>query len=112
MRDGLRGLLQDEGYTVLGAANGREALEIAAEGSRLPGMILLDLRMPVMDGWQFLDEWKKRRTAARCPVVLLSGLGYIQDAPGVADFLSKPVDSEKLLSCVRRLYGPPSPASA
>ena len=112
VRDGLRGLLEDEGYTALGAANGREALDVATEGDRLPGMILLDLRMPVMDGWQFLEEWKRRRPAERCPVVLLSGLAYIQGAPGVADFLSKPVDAEKLLSCVRRLYGPPPQASA
>jgi CheY-like chemotaxis protein len=107
VRDGLQGLLQDEGYTALGAANGREALALATEGTRPPGMILLDLRMPVMDGWQFLQEWRKRRPTEHCPVVLLSGLAYIQDAAGVADFLSKPVDAGKLLSCVRRLYGPP-----
>ncbi len=66
--------------------------------------------MPVMDGWQFLAEWRDRKSAAHCPVVLLSGLSFIQDAPGVADFLPKPVDSKKLLACVRRLYGP-SPAA-
>jgi CheY-like chemotaxis protein len=114
VRDGLLGLLKDEGYRALGAANGRDALALALEGGEPPGMILLDLRMPVMDGWQFLQEWRTRRTprSARCPVVLLSGLAYIQDAPGVADFLSKPVDAEKLVACVRRLYGPPRPVSS
>jgi len=108
VREGLRGLLEDEGYRALGAADGREALEIASDPVTAPGLILLDLRMPVMDGWQFLDAWRARRPAARCPVVLLSGLSYIRDAPGVADFLSKPVDSERLLACVRRLYGAPA----
>jgi CheY-like chemotaxis protein len=63
-------------------------------------MILLDLMMPVMDGWQFLAE--RARRAYRTPVVLLSGLAFIQDAPGVADFLSKPVDLAKLRSCLDR----------
>jgi serine/threonine protein kinase len=106
VRDGLRSLLEEEGYRALGAADGREALALATEMEPPPGLILLDLRMPVMDGWQFLAEWRDRKPAAHCPVVLLSGLSYIQDAPGVADFLPKPVDSGKLLACVRRLYGP------
>ena len=109
VREGLRGLLEEEGYRALGAADGREALEIASDPDTAPGLILLDLRMPVMDGWQFLDAWRAQRPAARCPVVLLSGLSYIRDAPGVADFLSKPVDAERLLACVRRLYGAPGP---
>jgi CheY-like chemotaxis protein len=106
VRQGLRDLLEEEGYRAIGAADGREALALATEANTAPGLILLDLRMPVMDGWQFLAEWKRRKTASHCPVVLLSGLSYIQDAPGVADFLSKPVDRSRLLACVRRLYGP------
>ena len=106
VRQGLRDLLEEEGYPAIGAADGREALALATEANTAPGLILLDLRMPVMDGWQFLAEWKRRKTASHCPVVLLSGLSYIQDAPGVADFLSKPVDRSRLLACVRRLYGP------
>ncbi len=107
VREGLRSLLEDEGYSALVASDGREALALATEGERAPGLILLDLRMPVMDGWQFLEEWRERKPSSRCPVVLLSGLGFIQDAPGVADFLAKPVDAGRLLACVRRLYGPP-----
>jgi serine/threonine protein kinase len=109
VREGLRDLLEEEGYRAIGAADGREALELASEPHELPGLILLDLRMPVMDGWQFLAEWRDRNPSERCPVVLLSGLSFIQDARGVADFLSKPVDAAKLLACVRRLYGDPRP---
>jgi CheY-like chemotaxis protein len=106
VREGLRGLLEEEGYRAVGAADGREALALASPPHETPGLILLDLKMPVMDGWQFLAEWRNRKPSAHCPVVLLSGLGFIQDAPGVADFLSKPVDAGRLLACVRRLYGP------
>jgi CheY-like chemotaxis protein len=107
VREGLVRLLEEEGYRALAAANGREALALAQ--TETPRLILLDLKMPVMDGWQFLEQWNNALAAEkRCPVVLLSGLSFIRDAPGVADFLSKPVDARKLLSCVRRLGGPAS----
>jgi serine/threonine protein kinase len=106
VREALVRLLEEEGYRALGAANGREAL--AFSQAETPRLILLDLKMPVMDGWQFLGVWNTRAAEKRCPVVLLSGLSFIRDAPGVADFLSKPVDAGRLLSCVRRLGGPPS----
>ena len=100
VRTALLQILEEEGYRAVGAENGREALALVE--SEAPRMILLDLKMPVMDGWQFLEEWNGRPRKVRCPVVLLSGLAFIQDAPGVADFLSKPVDVGKLVACVRR----------
>ena len=104
VRDGLVHLLEDEGYRAVGATNGREALTRAR--LEMPRLILLDLKMPVMDGWQFLQEWNALKTDTRCPIVLLSGLSFIRDAAGVADFLSKPVDARRLLECVQRLGGP------
>src|SRR5262249_32424228 len=104
VRDGLVRLLEDEGYRAVGATNGREALTRAR--LEMPRLILLDLKMPVMDGWQFLQEWNALKTDMRCPIVLLSGLSFIRDAAGVADFLSKPVDARRLLECVQRLGGP------
>ncbi len=101
VRTALLQFLDEDGYRAVGAENGREALDLVA--SEKPRMILLDLMMPVMDGWQFLEEWNGRPREERCPVVLLSGLAFIRDAPGVADFLSKPVDVGKLVACVRRL---------
>ncbi|HEX5135091.1 MAG TPA: hypothetical protein VFW81_06860, partial [Thermoanaerobaculia bacterium] len=68
----------------------------------------LDLNMPVMDGWQFLAERPKDAVARAAPVVLLSGLPYIPNAEGVADFLTKPVNAARLLACVRRFCGEPN----
>ncbi|HEY1250648.1 MAG TPA: response regulator [Thermoanaerobaculia bacterium] len=107
VREGLLEFLRDEGYEALGAENGRRALDLL-EGGEAPRLILLDLRMPVMDGWQFLAE--RARRAYPMPVVLLSGLSFINDAPGVADFLCKPVNFEKLRDCLDRFCGRPAPA--
>jgi CheY-like chemotaxis protein len=107
-REGLLAFLEDEGYRALGAENGRRALEVLDRMER-PGLILLDLKMPVMDGWQFLAERARRADAT--PVVLLSGMAFIPDAPGVADFLSKPVNFEKLRSCLERFCRRPAPAA-
>ena len=105
--DALGGLLELEGYSVDKARNGREALDALAAAGEEPGLILLDLKMPVMDGWQFLTERAKDAATRGTPVVLLSGLPYIPNAPGVADFLSKPINASQLLDCVRRFCGEP-----
>lgn len=102
----LGGLLDSEGYEVETARNGKEALEKIAT-SPPPGLILLDLKMPVMDGWQFLAARATGSVAPHVPIVLLSGLAFIPNAPGVADFLTKPIDSSRLLACVRRFCGEP-----
>src|SRR5512138_1896918 len=94
-------LLGLEGYAVETARNGREALDKLAAASEVPGLILLDLKMPVMDGWQFLTERAKDAAARATPVVLLSGLPYIPNAEGIADFLTKPIKATRLIACVR-----------
>jgi two-component system, chemotaxis family, chemotaxis protein CheY len=104
----LGGLLELEGYSVEKARNGREALDTLGTATEAPGLILLDLNMPVMDGWQFLTERAKDAVARAAPVVLLSGLPYIPNAEGVADFLTKPVNAARLLACVRRFCGDPN----
>jgi len=110
MRTGLAYLLHSEGYAVVSTCNGREALEVLAAADEPPCLILLDLMMPVMDGWKFLAE--RRRAAgsiSRPPVVLLSGLDFISGATGVSDFLRKPVDAAALLECVKRFVDPKIP---
>ena len=103
----LGGFLELVGYGVETARNGREALDKLA-GIAPPALILLDLKMPVMDGWEFLSERSHDRASRHVPIVLLSGLPFIPNAPGVADFLSKPIHPPRLLECVRRFCGNPS----
>ena len=100
----LRELLESEGYGVETAHDGREALDKLAQ-MKPPQLILLDLKMPVMDGWQFLSERSADAGSVKVPVILLSGLPFIPNAPGVSDFLSKPINPSRLLDCVRRFCG-------
>ena len=109
-RRGLLEFLEEEGYSAVGAENGRRALDMLRE-IEPPALILLDLMMPVMDGWQFLTERAAVKGARDCPVVLLSGLAFIQGAPGVADFLAKPLDFVKLRGCLERYCRRPTPAA-
>jgi CheY-like chemotaxis protein len=102
----LGGLLESEGYAVETAHDGREALDKLAQ-MEPPQLILLDLKMPVMDGWQFLSERSRDAASLKVPVVLLSGLPFIPNAPGVSDLLSKPINPSRLLACVRRFCGEP-----
>jgi CheY-like chemotaxis protein len=100
----LRGLLESEGYEVETAHDGREAVDKLAR-MEPPQLILLDLKMPVMDGWEFLSERSRDIASLKVPIVLLSGLPFIPNAPGVSDFLSKPINPSRLLDCVRRFCG-------
>ncbi len=99
IRDSLRELLTGEGYGVETAVDGQDALERLGS-MEPPGLILLDLKMPRIDGWQFLA--RRDGDSSRIPVVLLSGMAFIRDAPGVADFIAKPIRPDRLLECVRR----------
>jgi CheY-like chemotaxis protein len=109
VRDAVRILLEGEGYVVVAAADGSEGIE-KLESSEIR-MVLLDLAMPGMDGWQFLERQSKGPRAGRAPVVLMSGLPFIRDAAGVADFIRKPIETARLLDCVRRFCGEPQPTA-
>jgi len=102
VREAVQSLLLEEGFAVVTACDGQEALE-RLETMSPPCLILLDLRMPRVDGWEFLA--RRDGKGKRAPVVLLSGMTFIRDAPGVADFLAKPLRPDKLLDCVRRFCG-------
>jgi two-component system response regulator MprA len=99
IRHTLQTALDDEGYTVECAANGREALDILARSK--PCVILLDLMMPVMDGWAFCEEQK--RSGDQTPVVLLSAAGRLDEqakALCAAAFIPKPFDLDRVISTI------------
>jgi len=105
-REMLGRFLELEGYQVESAENGKLALERL--GSGVPAcVILLDLMMPVMDGWQFRREQVRNAALADIPVIVVSAAGRerIQKIDANA-YLSKPVDLEELLGCVTQFCRP------
>ena len=107
-REALSEILSRLGYEVQCAANGSEALELMRHSESLPGLILLDLMMPVMDGWEFRAEQRWDRTLAEVPVVVLSALDDTAQKTvqaGAAAFLSKPLHWQALLHVVERFCG-------
>jgi CheY-like chemotaxis protein len=72
IRESLKELLEDEGYSVASSGNGREALEYLRSTTELPHLILLDLMMPVMDGYAFRAEQKSDETISKIPVIVMS----------------------------------------
>ena len=99
IRDSLQTALDDEGFTVECAANGREALDILERWK--PCVILLDLMMPVMDGWAFRAE--QQRSGSTVPIVLLSAAGELgrhKEALGAAAVIPKPFDIDSVISAI------------
>lgn len=109
IRETLREVFELEGYAVQLAENGQEGLMAATQAGDRPCMILLDLMMPVMDGWQFLQAIRARdcEALARIPVVVVSGVAdhsavsYLKDRFG-CDVVRKPPDIDCLLALAHR----------
>jgi len=98
-------ILELEGFEVVAAHSGSEALARLREGDRMPKLILLDIMMPVMDGWEFRHQQLADPRLAAIPVVVLSGQPAVLDkalALGAAEALKKPVPLQTLLSMVTR----------
>ncbi len=98
VRDTLDDFLEEEGYQVDTAANGREALQSLSEHK--PGLVLLDLMMPVMNGWEFLAEKNKIPEFSGIPVLVLSAVPGKPFIPGALGFLKKPIDLQRLMDFV------------
>ncbi|HEX5475180.1 MAG TPA: response regulator [Vicinamibacterales bacterium] len=97
-REMLGRFLELEGFTVQTASNGRQALDTLKTGPRAC-VILLDLMMPVMDGWQFRAAQTQDPGLSSIPVVVVTAAGQRDHVPPIdADaWLSKPVDLERLV---------------
>ena len=102
LRDAIEVLLQLEGYGVATAGEGQQALDRLRDGLD-PCVILLDVMMPVKDGWQFRREQVQDPNLARIPVILCSGSEDTDEharALGLTHRLRKPVGYEELLALV------------
>jgi len=94
--------IETAGYPVSSARNGKEAFERAR--SERPSLILLDLSMPVMDGWEFLRRRGAEPSLAEVPVIVVSAI--VSAPPEGADgFLSKPIEIGRLLAMLDRYCG-------
>lgn len=107
-RELLRLMLSTDGYTIYEARNGREALDMAR--AETPDLALIDLSMPLLDGWGFLDELRADQRINSIPCVAVTAFAADQDrqralAAGFDAYLSKPFRAKDLLDLVRRLLG-------
>lgn len=105
LRDAIQLVLGVEGYRVVTARNGQDALEFLRQAQPAPCLVLLDLMLPGMDGRKFREEQARDPRLARIPVVILSGVDRVQAEAttlGAAGYIQKPVEAETLLTLVRR----------
>lgn len=103
----LKTLLQEEGYIVDCVSNGQAALRYLRSIPELPALILLDLMMPVMDGYQFREEQLRDPRLANTPVILMTADGHIETKKNkiqAVDGIKKPIDIKTLLDVTARYF--------
>lgn len=96
IREMIATALVDDGYRVDTASDGADALRKANEHQ--PDAVILDAMMPVMNGWEFLAQWRSRCAQRRAPVLVVSAVGNLRTAldSGAQGYLSKPFDLDTL----------------
>ncbi len=102
VREGLAWLISHHGYEVETAANGREALA-KLDAMAPPCLILLDLMMPEMNGWEFREQLLARNLLANIPVVLVSGTADLERVARTlkaTEYIPKPVDFNRLVGII------------
>jgi adenylate cyclase len=102
-----------QGYAVLTASNGREGIEKAIKG--MPGLILMDIMMPEMDGYRATRGLKENPNTARIPVVMLTAVGFelnraLALQTGAVDYITKPFNVGELMEKIEKYLGRPTPA--
>jgi len=104
--ENLKTLLSLEGYSSEISKDGLDALNRLRDGSPRPSLILLDLMMPVMDGFQFYREQQSDPTIAGIPVVVMTAGGNVEakvQKMGIQAYFRKPLDVDKLFATIERL---------
>ena len=109
IRDALSETLREEGFVVVTAEGGREAIRWLREQRPSSCVILLDFRMPVMDGNAFLREKRTDPALVTFPVVLMSASpGAVEWTPDLKACIGKPIEMERLLAAIRPAAEPSS----
>jgi two-component system, cell cycle response regulator DivK len=111
-RDMLSRRLTKRGFEVDVAVDGQQALDMAV--STPPDLVLLDMDLPVIDGWQVAARLKADATTAHLPVIALTAHAMAGDRSralevGCDDYETKPIELPKLLAKIEQLLGAPSP---
>lgn len=98
--DALKQLLEMSGYSAVIASNGREALSLLERHVVDPQLILLDLMMPVLDGWGFMEARRKIPALQAIPVVIISAVADRAFPEGAVAIHRKPLEIDALLSSI------------
>jgi CheY-like chemotaxis protein len=106
IRESLKDALELEGYEIVTASNGRDALD-RLPTMRKPCLILLDLMMPVMNGWEFAEALQGDADLASIPIVVVTAFGQELQRSRIAsqDVIPKPVDLDRLFRSVKCFCG-------
>jgi DNA-binding response OmpR family regulator len=97
----LREVLESEGFTVHSAANGQAGLESLEEYPNA-GLVILDLMMPIMNGWQFLKAFRANPVLSSIPVIVISAAHDRVVPSGAQEFIPKPIEFDSFLQTVRQ----------
>ena len=107
MRACVAEVLADEGYEVLVAREGSEALRILREASQRPSLILLDVMMPGMNGLAFREEQLRDQRLADIRVIIFSAADRVDPAFGDIERLPKPIEIDALVQAIEAPLNPP-----
>ncbi|MDD3567756.1 MAG: response regulator [Bacteroidales bacterium] len=102
----LEAILQEEGYQTITAFSAREAFKVIEKEK--PELVLLDLLMPEVSGFDFLKQLKSKPDIANIPVIVVSAVGSQENVElckrlGAVEFFSKPIDISLLINTVKRM---------
>jgi DNA-binding NarL/FixJ family response regulator len=108
LRDAVQAFLEDSGFTVDAAPNAKAGWELLEK--RLPDLVISDIMMPQVDGYQFLKQMREDPRFSKLPVVFLTARGMTKDRiqgykSGVDAYLSKPFDPDELVAIVTNILG-------
>ena len=106
IRESISEVLEDHGYRAIGAANGREAIDRLKAEPEKPCAILLDIMMPIMDGWQFRDVQRQDPDLSTIPVVVVTAHADVDEARNRMDVVAamkKPIQLTELMALIAKL---------